>query len=594
MTMKLLPALLAAALLSACASAPPRPASIARGDYAATKEYASKLIQYAMKKNSIEGLSIALVDDQRVVWAEGFGFADEEKNIPATADTLYRVGSISKLFTDTAAMQLAEQGKLDIDQPLQKYIPNFAIKSRFADTPAITPRQLMTHHSGLPRDRLKGFMTANPAPFATLVDDIRDDYTAYPPGLIASYSNLGISLLGVVIQNQSGMPFADYMQQSLLVPMGMTNSSFDTGLSSSPLMAQGYQGRKAAVEPRLRDVPAGGLNSSVNDMSRFMSMVFAGGTAGGHQIIQEKTLHEMLRPQNSAVALDFDTRVGLGWWLDAKGKPQLRNGGTVAAHNGATFSFHSQLYILPEHKLGVVVLSNSSTAGGAVEHIAIETLASALEAKSGIRQSEPVKIQTDKKPPTPEEVREFIGDYTTMIGMAQISACGDGLCAHAADTKFDLVHGNDGMFRLNYSLLGLIPIDLGILGQVGLSRRTVDGRELLVARVGEQEALVGQRIAPPANLELWRRYLGEYEFTNLGADHKFIDRVKLVEERGYLFVEVAATDAPTAKAPLKPVSASEGILLGSLSDGGETVRVVQQDGEERMVFGGYQFKKIAR
>ncbi len=592
--MKLLPALLTVALLSACASAPPRPASIARGDYTATKEYASQLIRYEMKQNAVEGLSIALVVDQRVVWAEGFGFADEEKAIPATADTLYRVGSISKLFTDTAAMQLAEQGKLDIDQPLQKYIPNFSIKSRFANTAEITPRQLMTHHSGLPRDRLKGFITASPAPFATLVDDIHDDYTAYPPGLMTSYSNLGISLLGVAIQNQSGMPFADYMQQSLLVPMGMTNSSFDTGLSASPLMAQGYKGRKVAVEPSLRDVPAGGLNSSVNDMSRFISMVFAGGAAGGHQIIQEKTLQEMLRPQNSAVALDFDTRVGLGWWLDAKGKPQLKNGGTVAAHNGATISFHSQLYILPEHKLGVIVLANSSTAGGVVEHVAIETLASALEAKSGIHQPEPVKIQTDKKLPTPEEVHEFVGDYTTMIGLAQISACGDGLCAQTADTKFDLVHGSDGLFRLKYSLLGLIPIDLGFLGQVGLSRRTLDGRELLVARVGEQEALVGQRITPPPNLEPWRRYLGEYENTNLGTDHKIIDRLKLIEERGYLFVEVTAADFPTGKILIKPVSATEGILLDSLSDGGETLRVVQQDGEERMVFGGYLFKKIAR
>ena len=112
-----------------------------------------------MKKNSVTGLSIALVDDQRIVWAEGFGYADQEKKIPATADTLYRVGSISKLFTDTAAMQLVEQGKLDIDQPLKKYIPNFSIKSRYPDTAEITPRQLMTHHSGLPRDRLKGFMT---------------------------------------------------------------------------------------------------------------------------------------------------------------------------------------------------------------------------------------------------------------------------------------------------------------------------------------------------------------------------------------------------------------------------------------------------
>lgn len=594
--MKLLPALIASALLSACASAPPRPASITRGDYSATKDYASQLIRYEMKLNAVQGLSIALVDDQRVVWAEGFGLADQEKDIPATADTLYRVGSISKLFTATAAMQLAEQGKLDIDQPLQKYIPNFSIKSRFADTTEITPRLLMTHHSGLPRDRMKGFMTASPAPFATLVENIRNDYTAYTPGLIASYSNLGVSLLGVAIQNQSGMPYADFMRQSLLAPLGMTHSSFDTGLSASALAAKGYRGRKVEDEPGLRDVPAGGLNSSVNEMSRFMSMVFAGGVSGGRQIIQEKTLAEMLRPQNSAVALDFDTRVGLAWWLNDKGKPQLKNGGMVASHDGSTGLFHSKMYVLPQHKLGVIVLANSSTAGAATEHIALETLASALEAKTGIRQpaADKSKVETEPNPLPPAQVQEYVGDYTTIMGMAQISACGKGLCASAANTQFDLVHGSDGLFRLRYSLLGLIPIDLGFLGNVGMSRRTLDGRELLVARLGEQEALVGQRIVPPSKLGLWRGYLGEYEIINLGTDKKIIAGVKLLEERGYLFAEVATSDAPPGKALLHPLSETEAILTSSLADGGETVRVVQQEGEARLLFGGYLFKKIAK
>lgn len=117
--MKLKTLILPFVLLAGCANAPQRPASVTRGDYATTREYVTRLIQHEMKKNSVEGLSIALVDDQRIVWAEGFGYADEAKNIPATAYTIYRVGSISKLFTDTAAMQLAEQGKLDIDQPLE-------------------------------------------------------------------------------------------------------------------------------------------------------------------------------------------------------------------------------------------------------------------------------------------------------------------------------------------------------------------------------------------------------------------------------------------------------------------------------------------
>jgi CubicO group peptidase (beta-lactamase class C family) len=594
--MKLLPIIVTIAILSGCASAPPRPVSIARGDYSTTQAYITKLIQHEMKKNSVEGLSIALVDDQHIIWAQGFGYADEENHIPATADTLYRVGSVSKLLTDTAAMQLVEQGKLDLDQPLKNYIPNFSIKSRYPGSADITPRLLMTHHSGLPRDQLKGFMTTNPAPFTELVDDIRDEYTAYPPNLIVSYSNIGISLLGNAIQNQSGMPFADFMKQSLLIPLGMKNSSFDTGLSASSFMAKGYRGRSVGAEPALRDVPAGGLNSSVNDLSRFISMVFAGGTADGHQIIQDKTLAEMLRPQNTSVALDFDTRIGLGWWLDPKGKPQLMNAGTVASHNGATDLFWSQLFILPEQKLGVVVLSNSSTAGNVVSHIGIEVLSLALEVKTGIHQPEQIMIQPDKKPLTTAEIHEYVGDYTTLVGFAQITACGDRLCAHAADHNFQLIRGEDGLFRLNYSLLGIFHINLGFLGQVGVSRRAVAGRDLLIAHVGDRKFLAGQRIEPIPNLAPWRHYLGDYEITNLGAEHKLVDHIKLVEEYGYLFIEVTAADplANKARMILKPISDYEGILLTQLGDGGETVRVEQQDGEDRVLFSGYQFRKIVR
>ena len=118
-------------ILAACGGSPPRPDSVARNDYESFKPYVEKLIRHEMDANAITGLSIALVDDQRIVWAEGFGYADKENRKPASAETIYRVGSISKLFTATAAMQLAEQHKLDLDRPLQDVLPEFSIRSRF-------------------------------------------------------------------------------------------------------------------------------------------------------------------------------------------------------------------------------------------------------------------------------------------------------------------------------------------------------------------------------------------------------------------------------------------------------------------------------
>ena len=591
--MKLFPVFLSIAALAGCSVAPPRPASVSRGDYASTQAYVTRLIQHEMDKNKVTGLSIALVDAQQVVWAQGFGFADVERKIPASAETLYRVGSISKLFTDTAAMQLVEQGLLDIDQPLQKYLPSFATKTYQQQT-AITPRQLMTHHSGLARDRFKGFQNPQPRPFAELVNDTRDEYVAYAPDLVFSYSNVGVSLLGNMVQTLSGTPFAQHMQQSVLIPLGMSTSSFDTGPSTSPLMAKGYRGREAAPETPLRDVPAGGLNSSVTDLSRFMAMMFAGGASGEHQILKAQTVNEMLRPQNTSVALDLNFQVGLGWMLSTLGKSTIVNAGPVAHHAGGIGMFRSQMYILPQHKLGVVVLANSGTASGVVDHIATEALSLALEAKTGIQQPERSKTEWSDGPLSAETLLEHAGDYTTLAGPVRISSDGTTLRAEAAGRNFKLRQRSDGLFGLDYALLGLIPVDLGPLGAIGFSHRTEAGRDLLIARVGAQEVLIGQRIEPPVSLGAWRQRLGDYEITNLDGDPTVLTRIRLTEEQGFLILELSSLEEPgqTPRTVLMPVSDNEALLLGPLADSGETVRSVTVNGVEQLAYSGYLARRI--
>ncbi|HWS16300.1 MAG TPA: serine hydrolase domain-containing protein, partial [Candidatus Methylomirabilis sp.] len=169
---------LLAVCIAGCSGAPTRPESVGMGDYAKVAEYVSALVRHEMKKREVTGLSIALVDDQRVEWAEGFGYADKAGNVPASPETVYRAGSISKLFTATAAMQLSERAKMDIDQHLGDYLPGFSIRTRFTDAAPVTPRSIMTHHSGLPSDYLKGMWTRDPEPFTRVADRLRDEYAA--------------------------------------------------------------------------------------------------------------------------------------------------------------------------------------------------------------------------------------------------------------------------------------------------------------------------------------------------------------------------------------------------------------------------------
>jgi CubicO group peptidase (beta-lactamase class C family) len=590
--MKLPPILLAIATLAGCASAPTRPTTVVRGDYQQTQAYVTELIQYEMAKHAVPGLSIALVDDQRVVWAQGFGFADVARKLPASADTLYRVGSISKLLTVTAAMQLAEQGRINIDQPLQHYLPGFALKTYQPQAP-ITVRQLMTHHSGLPRDQLKGFQNPAPQSLHVLEKELSEEYVAYAPDQVFHYSNAGISLVGRVIETQSTTPFAQYMRQSVLMPLGMSQSSFDTGPSASAQMSLGYRQREAVPEVPLRDVPAGGLNASVNDLSRFMSMVFAEGVSGGQQILKPQTVAEMLRPQNTAVPLDANFHVGLGWMLSTLGKSTLQNAGPVAHHGGAIGMFRSALYVLPQHKLGVVVLGNSNTAEGVVDRVATETLKMALQAKAGVEQPAKPSSGWAQGALPAETLLDLPGDYTTAFGLARVRAEGQRLKVEALGKTFDLRQRTDGLLGIDYALLGFISVDLGPISELGFVRRSVMGRDVLFARVGAQDMLVGQRITPPLDLGAWRKRLGDYTITNLGSDPKVAERIGLEEKHGYLMMALTTTDAPgiTQRVVVMPVSDTHAQVLGPLAQGGETVRVVVVDGVEQLTYSGYRVQK---
>lgn len=570
--------------LLACSSAPIQPTAISRGDYQSTQAYLTKLVEYEMKKNNIIGLSIALVDDQKIVWAQGFGYADLEMKLLATPETVYRVGSVSKLFNATVAMQLAEQGKLDIDKPLQTYIPEFSIKSRFPDAGPITPRNIMTHHSGLPGNRVQGMWTAAPGPFTTLAGSLKDDYVAYPPNYILAYSNLGVTLLGHALQNVSGTDYADLMQQSLLVPLGMQNSAFAQAAQGA-LMSKGYKNGKETEEVPLRDVPAGGLNSNVVDMGRFIQMVLAKGVSNGKTIIKPETLDTMLQQQNKDVALDLDTRIGLGWFLSNR----ISGGGMMAEHGGATMLHRAQLAVLPEHKLGVVVLSNSASAEKSTITISDAALKMALEVKTGIQQSKELSFAPNSSPLEKLDLNRYVGFYHTHFGFVSISNGGDRLFADIGGNKTELIPVGDGKARLQYKLFGLIPLPIEYLKHITLSRSNVSGHEIVVFNKNNEQFLAGVKLHAVPLSEIWLNRVGEYKILNSDNGPFQPQKISITVKNGFLSVLFNDAIAMT----LTPVTDSEAVTSGLGRSKQETIRVIKTDGEEQINFLGYILKKTA-
>ncbi|MCI0702253.1 MAG: serine hydrolase, partial [Planctomycetia bacterium] len=362
-----------------------------------------KLIKHEVDDKKLPALSIALIDDQKVVWAAGFGFQDRAKKIPATAETIYRVGSVSKLFTDVAVMRLVEEGKIDIDADVTKYIPDFKPAYKKGEKP-ITLRMLMAHRSGLIREPPIGnyFDPTEPS-LAKTVGSLNGIGLIYAPESREKYSNAGIGVVGFALEKSQNEQFEKYVQRRVIDALGMKSSSFLPTPAVKKNLADAvmwtYHGREfPAPTFELGMAPAGCMYSTVLDLAKFQSVLFAGGKVGDKQFLKAETLAEMFRPQYSE---DKKRGFGLGFSVyEFEGKKRV-------GHGGAVYGFATTFSALPEEKLGVIVVSSRDVANAVTGRIASDALRQMLAVKAGkplpkIKISEPLAL---------EEARQLAGRY---------------------------------------------------------------------------------------------------------------------------------------------------------------------------------------
>ena len=352
---------------------------VPRSDFAAVAGALEPFIQREMAEKQLPAVSVALVDDQQIVWAQGFGLADPERKIPATAGTIYRAGSVSKLFTDIGIMQLVERGELDPDAPVNRYLPDFHPKNPFGKP--ITLRELMSHRSGLVREPPVGnyFDPSEPSVGAT-VKSLNSTTLVYAAGTHTKYSNAGITVAGYVIERLKATPYAEYLKQAVLDPMGLTGSAF----TPEPQMAASltkaymwtYEGR-AFLAPvfQLGIGPAGSLYTNVVDLGHFLSVLFARGSGPHGQVLKPETIEQMLRPQ--PVRPGEKAEFGIGFRVtEFDGRRMVR-------HGGAIYGFATELAALPDDKLGVVVVTTMGSSNAVVNRIAHQALRLMLAVRAG-------------------------------------------------------------------------------------------------------------------------------------------------------------------------------------------------------------------
>jgi len=320
----------------------------------------------AMAENHIPGAVVVVVKDGQVFFSKGYGFANVETKTKVDPETtLFRPGSVSKLFTWTAVMQLVEQGKLSLDEDINTYL-DFKIPNTFSEP--ITLKNLMTHTPGF-EDRGEGLFRLNVEEMTSLEDYLKKNIPArvFPPGEIGAYSNYGTALAGYIVQRISGLDFNQYVQENIFDPLGMVHATFQQPLPAliAKDMAGGYNYLNGDyVEGSFEFVvgsPAGGLSASGLDMARFMIAHLQNGVVEEKRILKDETALQMHSPLYSPDArLDG---MAHGFFYN------VINGQKVISHGGDTMLFHSYLGLLPEENLGIFISTNGAVGNKLVSSV---------------------------------------------------------------------------------------------------------------------------------------------------------------------------------------------------------------------------------
>ena len=440
------------------------------------------------------GFSVAWIVDGKTVHASGYGFADKAKKTPATADTIYRAGSISKLFNALAAMQLVEKGALDLDAPIQQALPNFHIVVPFEDAGPITIRQLLCHRSGMIRESPVGGYLDNSQPtIAATVDSVASTVLVNRPNARTRYSNVGPTMVGRALEVKTGKSFEQYQAESVLGPLKMTSSAWTMNDSLRPRLAKalmrvaqkdGTFTIQTAPEFELGTIPAGNLYTTANDLAKFASFVLSSQSPSGPTppILKKENLESMFVPQLA------DVGFGLGFAVGS-----YRNH-PVVSHSGAVYGFSTSLVMLPRSGIAVVVLSNSDISSGPVRQLMDASLDLLLEV---VEKEPPAPADQAEIAPTSNE-DQFIGDYESTSFWAKVEKSNGKLQLNLSSQQLELTNVGHHKYLARGRIMNRVPIEFK--EEAGAFGFSLAGQEF-------------KRVDPskvPVAPEAWKGFEGRY------------------------------------------------------------------------------------
>lgn len=362
--------------------------------------FTNKVIPEKMKKENAAGVALVVVKDNQILFQKGFGFSDKEKSTPIDPKkTVFRLASISKVFTASAVMQLVEQGKIDINKDIVNYMGGLKYQNKMGEP--VTMEHLLTHTTG--------FDYVDPRPedihyqendYTMLKDYVEDNMPTVvrKPGDTYTYDNFASMLQGYIVQSLTNTPFYKYMAKNIFYPLEMHNSSFVMTNFIKEKLATGYDAKGNAIpfyQTRPTDMPQGSMFSTGSDVANFMIAQLNDGKYKNNQILQKETVEDMQKTKFALHPKYPNMTYGFEFF-----SPQSHNGQYVFGKGGNIPGFSSLMWLIPEHKIGVFVVTNKDSSALPVEVF-----------DDFMNEYFPDKIKPEYLNPNEEELKKFEGVY---------------------------------------------------------------------------------------------------------------------------------------------------------------------------------------
>ena len=554
------------------------------------------IINILMKKYLTVGASIAIVDNNEIVFAKGYGYADRKNKIVSDENTVYGIGSITKTFTTMAIMKLRDEGKIDLDKPASFYLPELKISSKVETGEILKIRNLLSHTSGL-TDVIRNYdMCSVTSSMWSVIDDLNKEVMVQPANWKWNYSNLGFDILGCIVERVSGEKYDDYIRKNIFDKVQMPSTTF--ALSDQvPNAAKGYlKDSIETAEPIIREMAAGRILSNVKDMGKFALMIINGGKVSGNQVIKASSIEEMEMDHLANITLNTGQKFGYGLFIEKMFNVEDNITGDGIGHGGDTYIYHASLFTFPKLGIGFVILTNSAHGSSFCNSSFIKLFSEYVENVKGIKLHKDSTLQY-----SPKALVSNINDIHEVEGIYRTGS--DDLVKIKVRSKNKIIfhqkHGGtlvlkrklDNTFSVKVRIFKVFTVKIKDLNDMYFAFEKADGHiyvKFLNGKRKTMEYVIVKEDAPIKISENWKKAVGKYKPINSceGNMQGVPYELKITNDQLVLFLQFK--DGMKDGVSFCPIDESQASVSGIDRGCGMTMKILSNG---HLYFSGYEMAK---